>query len=833
MRTSLESLLASRPVLLADGATGTNLFNMGLTSGDSPELWNETHRDTIRALHQSFVDAGADIILTNSFGANRRRLMLHNLEDRTRELNRLAGENARAVADAAGRPVVVAGSVGPTGDLFAPLGPLTEDEAVEVFVEQIEGLKEGGVDVIWIETMSALEEIRAAAKAAAQVGMPFTTTASFDTAGKTMMGVAPGALAEFAATLPAGPLAVGGNCGVGASDLLVSVLGMTDARPDAVIIAKANCGVPVVDGAHVHYSGTPELMADYVRLAVDAGARIIGGCCGTSPEHLAAMRVALDAHHRSARPSVDDIVARIGPLVAPPPSEETRGSRRDGRRGREARRTARLERRAVAAPYIVRNIPLTDILGEEGLAIIERNAETILQEIGVEFREHPRSLALLKDAGADVDGTRVRFPRGLARSLCATCPPEFVQHARNPERNVPIGGNHTVFAPVYGSPFVHDLDRGRRYGTIEDFQNFVKLAYQSPFIHHSGGTVCEPVDLPVNKRHLEMVYAHMRWSDKAYMGSVTHPLRAADTVEMSRILFGEKFLDDHVVCMSLINANSPLVWDSTMLGAAETYAEANQAVIITPFILSGAMSPVTVAGTLAQVLAEVMAGTAFVQLVRPGAPVVFGTFVSTLSMQSGAPTFGTPEAALAIYGAGQLARRMKMPFRTGGSLCASKVPDAQAAYESAQTLVPTLHAGANFVLHAAGWMEGGLASSYEKFVMDTDQLGMMHVLARGIDLSENGQAMEAFRQVGPGGHFLGCDHTQANFEQAFYRSFVADNNSVEQWEAEGRLDEAQRANAIWKKMLAEYEAPPIDSGIDEALRDFIERKKASMPDATH
>ena len=536
---------------------------------------------------------------------------------------------------------------------------------------------------------------------------------------------------------------------------------------------------------------------------------------------------------RGLRPSIDDIVARVGPLVAPPPSEEKKESRRDGRRGREARRTARLQSRAVSIPYIVRKIPLTDILDEEGLAIIERNAETILQEIGIEFREHPRSLALLKEAGADVQGTRVRFPRGLARSLCATCPPEFVQHARNPERSVPIGGNNTVFAPVYGSPFVHDLDRGRRYGTIEDFQNFVKLAYQSPFIHHSGGTVCEPVDLPVNKRHLEMVYAHMRWSDKAYMGSVTHPLRAADTVAMSRILFGEKFLDDHVVCMSLINANSPLVWDSTMLGAAEAYAEANQAVIITPFILSGAMSPVTVAGTLAQVLAEVMAGTAFVQLVKPGAPVVFGTFVSTLSMQSGAPTFGTPEAALAIYGAGQLARRIKMPFRTGGSLCASKIPDAQAAYESAQTLVPTLHAGANFVLHAAGWMEGGLASSYEKFVMDTDQLGMMHVLAKGIDLSDNGQAMEAFRQVGPGGHFLGCDHTQANFEQAFYRSFVADNNSVEQWEAEGRLDEAQRANAIWKKMLAEYEAPPIDPGIDEALRDFIERKKASMPDTTH
>jgi trimethylamine--corrinoid protein Co-methyltransferase len=317
------------------------------------------------------------------------------------------------------------------------------------------------------------------------------------------------------------------------------------------------------------------------------------------------------------------------------------------------------------------------------------------------------------------------------------------------------------------------------------------------------------------------------------MGSVTHPERAKDTVAMSRILFGEAFVRDNTVVMSLINANSPLVWDATMLGAAEVYAEANQAVIMTPFILSGAMSPVTVAGTLAQVLAEVLAGTAFVQLVRPGAPVVFGTFVSTLSMQSGAPTFGTPEAAMAIYGAGQLARRMGMPFRTGGSLCASKVPDAQAAYESAQTLLPTVQAGANFVLHAAGWMEGGLASSYEKFVMDTDQLGMMHVLAKGVDLTDNGQALDAFREVGPGSHFLGSAHTQKNFESAFYRSFLADNNSVEQWEAEGKLDMPQRANAQWKKMLADYEAPPIDPGIDEALREFIEKKKASMPDSAY
>jgi trimethylamine--corrinoid protein Co-methyltransferase len=513
--------------------------------------------------------------------------------------------------------------------------------------------------------------------------------------------------------------------------------------------------------------------------------------------------------------------------------ETTPPAAHEGRRGREARRAARSQRGAASIPYITRNIPLTEMLNEEGLALIERNAETLLQEIGVEFRDHPRALDLLRGAGCDIKGARVRFPRGLAKALCATVPPLYTQHARNPERSVQIGGKATVFAPNYGSPFVHDLDRGRRYGTIEDFRNFVKLAYMSPFIHHSGGTVCEPVDLPVNKRHLEMVYAHMRLSDKPFMGSVTAPERAQDTVDLCRILFGAGFLETNTVCTSLINANSPLVWDSTMLGAAEVYATNNQACIMTPFILSGAMSPVTVAATLTQVLAEVLAGAAFTQLIRPGAPVIFGTFVSTLSMQSGAPTFGTPEATLAIYGAAQLARRMNMPFRTGGSLCASKIPDAQAAYESAQTLVPTVLAGANFVLHAAGWLEGGLSASYEKFVMDFDQLGGMHVLAKGIDLSENGQAMDAFHQVEPGGHFLGCAHTQANFETAFYRSNIADNNSVEQWEAEGKLDAAQRANKLWKKMLAEYEMPPIDPAVDEALRDFIERKKASMPDATH
>ncbi len=324
----LQSLLNEGRPLLADGATGTNLFAMGLVSGESPELWNANRPDRIQALHQAFVDAGSDIILTNSFGGNRRRLALHGADGRVRDLNRLAVENARAVADKAGRPVVVAGSVGPTGDIFAPLGPMTEDEAIDVFAEQIEGLHEGGADVIWIETMSAVEEIRAASLAAAKVGKPYTVTASFDTAGRTMMGVAPEAFAALAREFDPRPLACGANCGVGASDLLASILAMSAADPDAALIAKANAGVPHWHGAEIHYSGTPELMQVYAGLAVDCGARIVGGCCGNTPEHVAAIRRGLDGHRPGARPTVEAIVAALGPLVAPSAAEPSQRSRR-------------------------------------------------------------------------------------------------------------------------------------------------------------------------------------------------------------------------------------------------------------------------------------------------------------------------------------------------------------------------------------------------------------------------------------------------------------------------------------------------------------------------
>ncbi len=506
-----------------------------------------------------------------------------------------------------------------------------------------------------------------------------------------------------------------------------------------------------------------------------------------------------------------------------------RTTRRRTGGGRSARVKARQEKTVEAIPYITRKIAPLEVLDEEGLKIIENNADLILEEIGIEFRGDPEALEIFKQAGCSIDGERVRFPRGLCRKIInENAPTQFTQHARNPERNVEIGGKHTVFVPGYGAPFVRDMDGGRRYATLEDFDNFVKMAYSSPYMHHSGGTICEPVDVPVSSRHLDMLYSHMRHSDKAFMGSVTAPSRAEDTIDMCNILFGEEFVQNHTVTTNLINANSPMTFDAIMLGAAKVYARNNQACVVSPFILAGAMAPVTVAGTLTQILAEVLAGIAFIQLYAPGAPCVFGTFASSISMQSGAPTFGSPEPALVLYGAAQLSRRLGVPFRSGGALPGSKIADAQAAYESAATLQPTLLAGTNFALHCAGWLEGGLVMGYEKFVMDLDQLGMLQKFSEGVDLSENGQALDAIREVGPGSHYLGCAHTQANFESAFYQSSIADNNSFEQWLEEGELDANQRANKVYKKMLENYVAPPLDAAIDDALKEYMAKRKAEL-----
>ncbi len=510
----------------------------------------------------------------------------------------------------------------------------------------------------------------------------------------------------------------------------------------------------------------------------------------------------------------------------PTPAPARGGRSGGGRAARQAKRSAG----AVVAPYLTRTLPPVEVLDEAGLAHIEENAETILSEIGIAFQEFPEALEIWRQAGAQVEGELVKFPRGLCRQIVQqNAPATFIQEARNPARNVQIGGNATVFAPNYGSPFVTDLDRGRRYATIADFQNAVKLIYSIPHLHHSGGTVCEPTDVPVNKRHLDMVYSHLKYSDKPLMGSVTAAERAADSVELCRIAFGGD-LGDRTVLTSLINASSPLRWDATMLGAATVYAKANQATVISPFILAGAMSPVTVAGMAAQALAEALSGMAYCQLVRPGAPVIFGTFASSMSMATGAPTFGTPEAGLAIFVMAALARRVGVPFRSGGQFTASKHPDAQAAYESAHTLLPTVQAGVNFVLHAAGWLEGGLALSFEKLIMDGDQLGAMTVYGKGVDLTENGQAMSAFRSNEHGQHFLGNEHTLANFETAFWRSEMSDNNSFEQWSDDGAKTLDQRANERWKQMLSDYTAPELDDAIDAEMLSFVEKRKSEMRD---
>lgn len=508
-----------------------------------------------------------------------------------------------------------------------------------------------------------------------------------------------------------------------------------------------------------------------------------------------------------------------------------RGGRAGG--GAAARRASRTNAKVASFPYITRKIKEYEILDDEAMDIIERNADTVLEEVGVEFRDDAEALAMWKEAGADVQGERVHFPKGLCRELMKTAPSTFTQHARNPERSVEIGGKGTVFAPVYGPPFVRALDGERRYGTMEDFRNIVKMAYAAPAMHHSGGTVVEPSDVAVNKRHLDMIHAHMTLSDKPYMGSVTAPERAEDTVAMSKILFGDEFVDNNCVVTSLININSPLVMDDTMLGALKIYARANQACIISPFIVGGAMSPVTVAGTLTQVLAEAQAAIAFSQLCRPGAPVIMGTFATSISMQSGAPAFGTPEPSQVLYGAAQFARKFNIPFRSGGSLTGSKLPDAQAAYESANTLNATLLGGVNFSLHAAGWLEGGLVSSFEKFVMDCDQLAAQQKMAQGVAIDENGQAMDAIREVGlgEGSHYLGAAHTQANFQTAFFRSEIADNNSFEQWEAEGSKSAPERAREKAEKWINEHESPAMDPAVREALDAFVATKKNSMPDA--
>ena len=502
--------------------------------------------------------------------------------------------------------------------------------------------------------------------------------------------------------------------------------------------------------------------------------------------------------------------------------------------GRERTRGGRRERRqevrdaGIPKPaQPVSRFQVYEILNEEELEKIHQASMDILSTMGIDFYD-AEALSILRQHGADVRGETVFFDPALIEETVAQAPSTFNQLARNPDNNVVVGGKHLCFAPVYGPPFVVDLQRGRREATLVDFQNFVKLAYMNPYMHHSGGTIVEPTDIAVSTRHLDMVYSHIKYSDKPFMGSVMSAENAADSVRMAEIVFGADEIRRQPALISLINISSPRRLDDRMLGALKTYARARQATIITPFILSGAMAPVSVAGTLAQQNAEALAGIAFAQMCEPGAPVVYGSFQTNVDLQSGSPVFGSPESQLALLASAQLARRYNLPFRSGGMFSSSKIADAQAAYESVQVMLPTIMAPVNFVLHAAGWLEGGLTAGYEKFVLDCELLGMYHTFLKGIDLSEEGMARESLREVQPGGHHLGTAHTMRHFRTAFYRADLFDTRPFEQWEEEGSEDANTRAHKKMKELLRQYEPPPLDEAVDEALLDFIEQRSREL-----
>ena len=496
------------------------------------------------------------------------------------------------------------------------------------------------------------------------------------------------------------------------------------------------------------------------------------------------------------------------------------------------------ESKAVASPYIRRVLSHYDVLDEEQLTKLESQVDWILEEVGIAFRDDPESLKTWeqqKGNGVTIGGEHgdlVRCPADFVRALCKKAPSQFTQLARNPERSVVIGGNNQVFAPMYGGPFVRDLKGGRRYGDMESFDKLVKLVYSLPSLHHSGLVVCEPCDVPVNKRHLDMVFSHMTLSDKPHLGAITEMSRAEDSVAMAEILFGSDVLEENCVILGNVNTNSPLLVDKVVSQSIQAYCSRGQGIIVVPFILSGAMGPVSTAASVTQAMAEAMMVCAYSQLVREGAPFVLGNFLSSISLKSGAPTFGMPEPVLSNYVIGQLARRVGLPLRCGGSLTASKIEDAQAAYESADSMHATMMAGANFVLHSAGWLEGGLCMGFEKLVMDADRLGSYQkILDLGLQLDDDALAKDAYGEVGPGGHFLGSSHTMRNYQTAFYQTALSNSENVESWEETGSKDMRTRAFERWNSLLEQYEAPPLDVAKREELSEFVTKRKQSMPDA--
>ena len=498
------------------------------------------------------------------------------------------------------------------------------------------------------------------------------------------------------------------------------------------------------------------------------------------------------------------------------------------RRQRQTRSTSKLE--WLNQPFKQPRNPLPPLawVDEAAITTLHNASMDILENIGLDFLDE-EAMDIWQAAGAKVDraSQHVWLDRGLVMEAVAQAPATFTWHARNPDYNLHIGGNALTFMPNSGMPYVTSLDNGRRTSTLTDLENFTKLAHISPIMHFGGGTHCEPQDIPASLRHLHRMRAMLTLTDKAVRDVAHSRIIPADNVEMARIAFGGT-LPDGPVLGGTINVNSPLIYDGRMLGGLISFAKLGQVSVITPFIMAGAMSPVTMASALAQQNAEALAGVALAQLVRPGAPVVYGGFTMNVDMKSGSPAFGSPEGAWATVVGGQMARHYGLPYRSSGSLTNSKLPDAQAAYETMWTMWPAVMSHTNMMMHGVGWLEAGLVASYEKFILDLESLAMFAHWLNGFTIDAESLALDMIAEVGPGGHHFGTPHTQDRFRTAFYQPFVMDRQGYEPWLAQGGLDAAQRANKIWKQLLREYEEPEMETAVLEELNDFVTRREREL-----
>ena len=500
------------------------------------------------------------------------------------------------------------------------------------------------------------------------------------------------------------------------------------------------------------------------------------------------------------------------------------------RRGRGARKAVRETRDTTMLPALRRKLPLVEPMSPEQVARIDAASMDILEDVGVVFRD-PVALDDWRRAGADVRGETVHLDRALVRGLISTIPAQFTYHARNPAHNLPFGNEYSIFVPMTGAPYLRGLDDRRRNPTLEDLANFHKLSHMLPALHSSAHHIVEPYDHPISQRHLRITYSSMKHSDKTFMGMTTSPKNAEDVLEMCAILFGPDFMETHPVVTGNCNGNSPLVWDETMLGAMRAFCRRNQPVLCSPFVLGGANTPASVAPSVAQLNAEALSALAYTQVVRKGCPAIYGHYLSTVSMKSGAPMAGTPEISMMNMMIGQMARHYDVPWRTSNTLGGAKTFDAQAGYESASTMMAALLSGANYIWHSAGWNEAGMHCSMAKFIVDAEQCAMGHRMMSGINWDDFDEAVAAVRDVGPGGHYLGHSHTLANFQEAFFMPEMFDNNSIEQWQAEGSVEITQRALTRAQDLLQEYQEPKLDAAIDDALKDYIARREREIPAA--